>query len=379
VKNRPGRNPGPAANFYGQICAFSWHAACTFLQEQEASMRTIIRAGVLAGIALLVGSADVGAQVFRRAAAPQNGVCFYDDVNYSGRSFCIDTNRANPLVGMNDRVSSFRVFGNAAVTVYEDRDFQGRSQTFASDINDLRRAGWNDTITSVVVRPAGGGVASRAARPAVPASGACFFEGPNFSGQYFCSSQGETVDMVPQAANDRISSIRLLGDAELVVYRDRDFGGLSHLFNQSDPDLRDSGWDDTISSYRIERRGTFANRGRANDYDYGYGQRGRAGDLGQTDGILEWRGRVDERVQLVIRGRSIEERTLSGTRFQAGRAALSSGLPAEPVRVGVRSLAGRGFVSVVQQPAGQNNYTAIIEIYDPERGAQDVWLQVNWR
>jgi hypothetical protein len=341
-------------------------------------MRTIIRASALAVVALLVGSADAGAQVWGRAAAPQNGVCFYDNVNYSGQSFCIDTNRANPLVAMNDRISSFRVFGNAAVTVYQDRDFQGRSQTFASDINDLRRDGWNDSITSVRVRPAGAAMANRWGRPVVPANGACFYEGIIYSGQYFCSRQGETVEMVPDGTNDRISSIRLFGNAELVVYRDRDFGGVSRWFDGSAADLRDSGWNDTISSYRIESRGTVGNRGRGYgyDYDYGYGRRG--GYVEQMDGRLEWRGRVDERVQLVIRGRSIEERTLSGTRFQEGRAVFSSGLPAAPVRVGVGALTGRGRVSVVQQPTRQNGYTAIVEIYDPARGAQDHRLQLIW-
>src|SRR5262245_50317798 len=109
--------------------------------EKEASMRTIIRASVLAVCALLLGSADAGAQVWRRTTTPQTGVCFYENINYGGQSFCTNTNTTNPLVEMNDRISSIRVFGNAAVTVYQDRDFQGRSQTFAADISDLREDG----------------------------------------------------------------------------------------------------------------------------------------------------------------------------------------------------------------------------------------------
>lgn len=355
-------------------------------------MRTMIRASVLAVCALLVGSADAGAQVSRRAATPQNGVCFYDDINYSGQAFCVDTNNQSALLGMNDRISSFRVFGNASVTVYQDRDFQGRSETFASDINDLRRDGWNDTITSVRVRPANvarndrrGGTAQddRWGRPATPANGACFYENIDYSGNYFCSRQGESVEMVPQGTNDRISSVRLFGNAELVVYRDRDFGGVSQWFDVSARDLRNSGWNDTISSYRVETRGSnYGNRGRG--YGYGRGNdNSRYGDdrygyEEPTNGSLQWRGQVDDRVQLVVRGRQIQERTLSGARMAEGRAAFTSGLPTEPVRVSVRNLTGRGDVRVVQQPTRQNGYTAIVEIYDPTRGAQEHRVQLIW-
>jgi len=47
--------------------------------------------------------------------------------------------------------------------------------------------------------------------------------------------------------------------------------------------------------------------------------------------------------------------------------------------VSVRTLAGRGDVRVVQQPSRQNGYTAIVEINDPTRGAEEQRLQVIWR
>lgn len=341
-------------------------------------MRTRIRVSLLAACTLLVGSADAVAQVWGRPQTPRTGVCFYDDVNYGGQSFCTNTNTENPMVEMNDRISSIRVFGNAEVTVYQNRDFLGRSQTFAADVSDLRRDGWNDTITSIRVQQQGGGAwTNRWGRPATPVNGACFYENVNFAGQYFCSRQGERVAMVPEGTNDRISSIRLFGNAEIVVYRDRDFGGVSQWFDVSEPDLRESGWNDTLSSYQIATRGAFGNRGRG----YGYGRgAGRGLDYVEPmNGSLEWRGRVDDRVQLVIRGRSVQERTLSGARFDEGRAIFASGLPAQAVRVSARRLAGRGDVRVIQQPSRQNGYTAIVEIYDPTRGAQEQRVQVTWR
>jgi hypothetical protein len=341
----------------------------------------IINASVLAICALLAGSADAVAQIQGRPAPPRNGVCFYDDVNYGGDYFCVNTNDSNGLLEMNDRISSIRVFGNAEVIVFEHRNLTGRSLTINSDISDLRPSGWNDMITSFRTQPSTSRgatpQANRWGRPATPANGACFYDNVNFEGEYFCARVGEHLDMVPDGTNDRISSIRLFGNAEVVVYRDRDFGGTSQWFDVSDPDLRESGWNDTISSYQVQRRGASGNRGRG--YGFGRGAGRGLGYVEPTTGNMEWRGFVDNRVQLVIRGRSVQERTFGGTTTDDGRAVFSSALPAEPVQVSVRRLAGRGEVRVIQQPSAQNRYTAIVEIYDPTRGAQEHRLQVTWR
>jgi hypothetical protein len=272
---------------------------------------------------------------------------------------------------MNDQISSIRVFGNAEVTVYEDRNYMGRSRTFTADVRDLKTDGWNDVITSYRVQPGSGGAVARWGRPATPVNGACFYENLNFDGLYFCARQGESVELVPEDANDRISSIRLFGNAEVVVYRDRDFTGDSQWFDVSEPDLRESGWNDTISSYQVQRRGAVGNRARG-------ASRG-VGSAEPTTGAVDWRGRVDDRVQLVIRGRSLEERTVSGTSQAMGRTVFSSGLPAVPVQVNVLSLSGRGAVRVIQQPSRLNGFTAIVEIHDSAGGADDYRLRVTWR
>src|SRR5690606_2412794 len=59
-------------------------------------------------------------------------------------------------------------------------------------------------------------------------------------------------------------------------------------------------------------------------------------------GRVEWRGSVDDRVHLVIRGRSVETRTVSGATKPAGTATFTSGLPNRPVDVGVTKTRGRG-------------------------------------
>jgi hypothetical protein len=86
----------------------------------------------------------------------------------------------------------------------------------------------------------------------VPQDGACFYEDTNYRGQYFCVEAGDAVDNMPSGANDRVSSIRIFGRADVRVFRETRFRGESRRFDSSVRDLDD--FDDTISSIRIEGR-----------------------------------------------------------------------------------------------------------------------------
>src|SRR5262245_41392672 len=92
-------------------------------------------------------------------------------------------------------------------------------------------------------------------RPQTPQMGACFYEGRNFNGQYFCVRVGESSSQVPIGTNDRISSIRIFGTAEVIVYKDTNFAGSSKRFDYDIRDLRSEGWNDKISSFSVGSRG----------------------------------------------------------------------------------------------------------------------------
>src|SRR5262245_27961158 len=64
----------------------------------------------------------------------------------------------------------------------------------------------------------------------VPRNGVCFYRDTNFRGDYFCADTGEDIDRMPSGMNDRISSIRLFGRAEVTVFQDVRFGGRSSRF-----------------------------------------------------------------------------------------------------------------------------------------------------
>ena len=91
--------------------------------------------------------------------------------------------------------------------------------------------------------------------PSPPRVGACFYEDAGFRGQYFCASAGATMPQVPEEANDRISSIRIFGPAEVVVFKDADFRGSSHRYDSDVYDLAREGFNDRVSSFHVNSRG----------------------------------------------------------------------------------------------------------------------------
>jgi hypothetical protein len=121
----------------------------------------------------------------------------------------------------------------------------------------------------------GGGTASAQiwGRPPEPrGGGVCFYEHIDFDGRYFCARVGEQVDRVPRGTNDEISSVRVFGNAEVIVVRADGLRGDSRRFSSNVRDLRRAGFNDRISSFVVERRG------------YGGGSGGNWGDGGNRPG-----------------------------------------------------------------------------------------------
>jgi hypothetical protein len=99
-----------------------------------------------------------------------------------------------------------------------------------------------------------------------------------------------------------------------------------------------------------------------------------------TSGKLFWRGNVDDKLHLVIRGTSLEHRTVSGQSQTDGAFSFTAPLPQQTVTVSVPRFEGRSKkITVVQQPTAENQFTAIIEIIDDGAGARDYFLEIAWR
>jgi len=182
--------------------------------------------------------------------------------------------------------SSIRIFGRARVTVYDQTDFQGRTTEFSSDVPDLKlRAAsgghtWNDRIESLRVGSdynAGtygnnGPVFRRDRdddrdrdRDHEITDGICVYDRRDFHGRSECWGAGADLRDLATAGNwsDRISSIRVLGRAHAIAYRDIGFRGESIIIDRDIPDLAQlsarslRNWDRQISSLQVENERGF--------------------------------------------------------------------------------------------------------------------------
>jgi hypothetical protein len=139
----------------------------------------------------------------------------------------------------------------------DEQHFTGRSMAGDAIIRD----GHGDTLmankalvfiaSGALLAAASSASAQRWGHERVPESGACFYDDESYRGEYFCARAGENIGAVPADMNDRISSIRVFGGAEVTVFRDVRFTGGSARFNGDVRNLRNEGWNDRISSIRV--------------------------------------------------------------------------------------------------------------------------------
>jgi hypothetical protein len=136
-------------------------------------------------------------------------------------------------------------------------------------------------LAAVTGSPASAG--QRWGRENFPRDGACFFRDVNFRGEYFCVRAGDSIERMPGDMNDQITSIRVFGRAEVIVYKDNRFEGRSHRY---DGDVRNVGdaWNDEISSIEVRVPGRGA--GRPGNFPGGGGGGGFFGRSQDPDRIV---------------------------------------------------------------------------------------------
>jgi hypothetical protein len=103
---------------------------------------------------ILVAASATAQPRWGRPSAPRSGACFYRDANFEGDYFCAGAGESIPVMpnGMNDQVSSVRIYGDVEVRLYQDGQFRGRSQSVTRSIRNLKDEGWNDRLSSAQVR-----------------------------------------------------------------------------------------------------------------------------------------------------------------------------------------------------------------------------------
>lgn len=143
-------------------------------------------------------------------------------------------------------------------------------------------------------------------------------------------------------------------------------------------------YDSTISLYFQQGYDDgFNNRSRRYDFPITggfptYPPPGGGGGGGGTPGTASWSGRVDDRANIIIRGGTMRSEDLSGTGLQVGYQNMNGSLPRRAATVTARKTAGRGDVTVIQQPNRSNDYTAIIQVADTRGGADTYNVEIGW-
>ena len=219
--------------------------------EGETTMKRALGFAYLALIVLglihtLSSRLEAQDRIWNGSNQPRDGACFYLDADYRGESFCMNAgeSRRNVENRYNDKISSVRVFGRAQVIVYEHETFGGASRTCTGDVSNLRD--WNDRITAIQVQYDRTGFSGSGNEPR---NGACFYLDADYRGEKFCVNSDESQRNLGERYNDRISSIRIFGGAEVTIYDDENFNGSRQAFRQDVPNLRD--WNDRITSFQV--------------------------------------------------------------------------------------------------------------------------------
>ncbi len=78
----------------------------------------------------------------------------------------------------------------------------------------------------------------------------CFYEDWNYQGDHFCAREGQAKARLSGPWNDRISSIRVFGDARVKVCQDWNYKGRCSVIGENHASLKGRN-NDIISSYRV--------------------------------------------------------------------------------------------------------------------------------
>jgi hypothetical protein len=108
---------------------------------------TTVASAVMLAVLSIAGAYGQG------RSTPREGACFYEDANYRGDYFCVESGDevSSMPSGANDRVSSIRIFGRVDVTVFKDSRFRGETLRVDTSVRDLDDEDFNDTISSIQI------------------------------------------------------------------------------------------------------------------------------------------------------------------------------------------------------------------------------------
>lgn len=172
-------------------------------------------------------------------AAVQAACTVYEHGNFQGKSRTIADTAVVPWIGQdwNDRISSVQTSNGCYLRAFQHMNFGGNAANFST--TQFVGQGWNDQISSVACE-CGKQDNSR---------GQCVvYEHHNFQGKSWAINRGKEVPWVGPSWNDQISSVYASPSCGLMGYQDKDFGGNYKSFRTTSFVGQD--WNDRISAMR---------------------------------------------------------------------------------------------------------------------------------
>lgn len=97
-----------------------------------------------------------------------------------------------------------------------------------------------------------------------------------------------------------------------------------------------------------------------------------------STGNVSWRGRVDQTANIIITGNDVRTEDAAGTGISNVSFNINGYLARRPGSVTARKRNGRGTVTILQQPSRDNDYTAIVQVFDPGGGADNYEIDISW-
>jgi hypothetical protein len=184
-----------------------------------------------------------------------NNVAFFEDSNFRGK--CVTRELGNypkPInFGMkNDSISSIRVGSNVQIYVCQDDFYRGKCELLISDDNNLsNNTVGNDKISSLKIQSRGKSILCEPNPDQI-----ALFQDSNFKGACEVRGIGNYQDSIEVGLqNDTISSVKVGSKVQAILCRDKGFHGNCELFTENDPNLKPHGWNDQVSSARVQVKG----------------------------------------------------------------------------------------------------------------------------
>jgi len=191
---------------------------------------------------------DRTSSIIIREASPDPPATIYDKAEYRGvfKELPVGSYAKGNLFPLDDNaISSIKIDANYSAYLYQDDNFSGKFIRLDRNIDRLDTYDFNDRISSIRILKS-------KMTPVVT-----FYEHATYKGEFKEIYNPEnliTKMMLFPVDNDAISSIKITEGYEVTLYADENFGGAFIKIDKSVSDLNSLGFNDRISSIKIEKK-----------------------------------------------------------------------------------------------------------------------------